>query len=148
MLPTIAITLLLALQGHSVEDAAWLTGCWKTTVGTRAVTELWLPPDGGTMIGLSRTVSRGKTVEYEFIVLRSGTRGLEYVAKPSGQPEAVFTATTVSRDELILENPQHDFPTRIGYRRTREGLTATVSGAVAGKPRSVEFKYVAGDCSR
>ena len=49
-----------------------------------------MAPRGGSMLGMSRTVIGGKTVEYEFlrIALVDGT--LAYVAKPSGQAEAPF----------------------------------------------------------
>jgi hypothetical protein len=95
------------------------------------------------MLGLSRTVSGGKTVEHEFLLLRVGPRGVEYVAKPSGQAEAVFTATKVEAEEAVFENPAHDFPTRITYRKTDGGLVATIDGTIKGKPRAIEFRYSA-----
>ncbi len=132
-------------QGPStmVADLEWLAGCWQYTAGVRTVTEFWLPTDGGTMMGLSRTVSGGKTVEHEFLLLRLGPRGIEYVAKPSGQAEAVFTATKVAAGEVVFENPAHDFPTRITYRQADGGLVATIDGMVKGKPHAIDFRYVA-----
>jgi hypothetical protein len=146
----IAITLLSTLlqAQPSVGDVGWLTGCWRSASGTRTVTEQWLPPEGGTMLGVSRTVSNGRTVEYEFIVLRAGSNGLEYAATPSGQRPAVFTSTTVSDSEAVFENPAHDFPTRISYRKVKGGLVAAISGLSGGKPRTIEFRYVAADCSK
>lgn len=140
--------MVLAAQGapRAVTEVGWLSGCWKYATGARTVTEFWLPPDGGTMMGLSRTVSGDKTVEYEFLLLRSGPSGIEYVARPSRQAEAVFTATKVASDEVVFENPQHDFPTRITYRKVSGGVTATVDGTVNGKTRSIDFKYSAASC--
>jgi hypothetical protein len=132
----------------SLTDARWLTGCWKQTGSARSVTEYWLAPEAGTMLGVSRTVSGGKTVEYEFLLLRSTDTGLEYVAKPSGQPEAVFKASRVSPTELVFENPSHDFPTRIRYAKLDGGLLATIDGVIQGTPRAVEFRYTAADCSK
>lgn len=132
----------------SVTDLSWLTGCWSLTTPSRTITEFWLPPAGGTMMGMSRTVANNKTVEYEFIVLRSGTPGLEYVAKPSGQAETIFKATRVSADEAVFENPAHDFPTRITYRRGNDAITATIDGIMNGTPRAIDFKYQRGDCSK
>jgi len=105
-----------------------------------------MPPDGGMLMGVSRTVSGGKTAEYEFVIIREGLKGLEYVAKPSGQAEATFTSTRVDGRELVFENPAHDFPTRITYSRVDGGLLATISGAVNGKTRTIEFRYRATDC--
>ena len=144
------VSLLLAAgqSGPAVEDVRWLAGCWEMRTGARTITEYWLPPRGGTMIGVSRTVADGKTLEYEFIVLRAGANGLEYVAKPSGQPEAVFTSTSIRPGEVTFASPGHDFPTSITYRQTPEGVLATISGTVKGKPRAIDFKYTAADCSK
>jgi hypothetical protein len=132
----------------TIAQAGWLTGCWSLTRAGRTVTEHWLPPDGGTMIGVSRTVSGGRTTEYEFLLIREGDKGLEYVAKPSGQAETVFASTRVGPDEIVFENPDHDFPTRIAYTRQEGRLLATTSGAIDGKKRVIEFGYTAAACPR
>jgi hypothetical protein len=145
MLNLLLVIASLVSQGPStmVADLEWLAGCWQYTAGSRTVTEFWLPSDGGTMMGLSRTVSGGKTVEHEFLLLRLGPLGIEYVAKPSGQAEAVFIATKVAAGEVVFENPAHDFPTRITYRKGDAGLVATIDGMVKGKPRAIDFRYAA-----
>jgi hypothetical protein len=133
----------------SVEQLVWLTGCWEFTRGTRHVTEQWMRPEAGTLLGMSRTTSGGKTVEYEFLVIREGESGLEYVAKPSGQEEAVFTATRVAAREVVFENPKHDFPTRITYRASADGgLAASVEGDVKGQRQVLQFPYRAVQCRR
>ena len=78
------------------------------------------------MMGVSRTVVNGKTTEWEFLIIREGTKGLEYVAKPSSQPEATFTSTSVTATEVVFENPAHDFPKKIFYRRDGTTLNAAV----------------------
>jgi len=145
MLNAFLLAATLASQSASggVADLAWLSGCWQYATGALTVTEFWLPPDGGTMLGLSRTVADGKTVEHEFLLLRMGPRGVEYVATPSGQAETVFTATRVGPAEVVFENPAHDFPTRITYRKTDGGLAATIDGTIKGKPRAIDFRYLA-----
>ena len=100
-----------------IDDAGWIAGCWDYTRNGRHVVEHWLPAEGGTLMGVSRTVANGKTAEWEFLIIRAGAKGLEYVARPSGQAEAVFTSTRVSGAEIVFENPTHDFPTRIIYAR-------------------------------
>jgi hypothetical protein len=136
-------------QSTSVKDVGWLAGCWEFRRGTRHVTEQWMAPAGGTMLGLSRTVSGDKTTEYEFIVIREAAGKLEYVAKPSRQPEAIFTSVRVTAEEAIFENPQHDFPTRIHYRRQPAGgVLATIEGTINGSRRAIEYPYAAAVCGR
>ena len=137
-------------QGSMRAGAAsldWLAGCWEFTRGTQRVTEQWMRPDGGTLMGMSRTTTDGKTVEYEFLIVREGVKGLEFVAKPSGQSEAIFTATSVGAREVVFENPTHDFPQRITYRATGEGgLTAVVEGDVKGQRQALQFPYRSVTC--
>jgi hypothetical protein len=142
----IVLALLLQSARPGVQDLSWLAGCWELTRGTRHVMEQWMRPEGGTLIGTSRTTADGKTLEYEFIVIREAAGGFEFVAKPSGQPEAVFKSTRIAAREVVFENPAHDFPTRITYRATDEGLHAAVEGDVNGKRRVIEFPYTSAAC--
>ena len=54
----------------------------------------------------------------------------------------------VAPQEIVFENPAHDFPTRISYRKVDAGLVATIDGMIKGKPRAIEFRYTSADCSR
>ena len=102
-----------------------------------------MSPAGGTMLGMSRTVSQGRTVEHEFLLLRVEANGeINYVAKPSGQAEAAFKLVRAGATEAVFENLQHDFPQRIIYTLKEEGrLTAAIEGTKNGKTRRVEFNY-------
>ena len=150
MTPTALLLAALLVQPSTatVADVSWMSGCWTIASPTRTVTEFWLPPAGGTMLGVSRTVVKEKTTEYEFLMLRAGKDGLEYVAMPSRQAETIFKATKVGRGEVVFENPAHDFPTRISYRQVDGGIVATIGGMMNGKPRAIDFKYQRADCAK
>jgi len=130
----------------SVKDVAWLAGCWDATRNGRHVAEHWMPPEGGTMMGVSRTTAGEKTTEWEFLIIRQGARGLDYVAKPSRQPEATFTATSATANEVVFENPAHDFPKRIIYKRDGDALTASIEGPMNGQNRRIDFPYKKAAC--
>ncbi len=93
------------------------------------------------MLGISRTVADGKTVEFEFMQIREETNGeILFIAKPSGQPEATFKLIKGSAREVIFENPQHDFPQRVIYRLQDDGsLLGRIEGVSKGKEKSVDF---------
>jgi hypothetical protein len=136
-------------QSSSVERLAWLQGCWEMSSGQRTVEEQWMTPRGGVMIGMGRTVRDGALVEYEFVLIRQQGNQLAYEAHPSGQPSAVFLSTTVTDSTVLFENPQHDFPQKIGYRRTDAGsLLAWIEGTQNGRSRRIEFPYKRVDCGR
>lgn len=111
------------------ERVRWLAGCWEQRAGTRVTLEMWMPPDGGLMLGGSRTVIGGRVREYEHIRLADVDGQLVYTALPSGQREASFTSVQVSDSGFVVENRQHDFPQRIDYRRRgADSLVARVEG--------------------
>jgi hypothetical protein len=133
------------MMSSSVILAITLWSAFQTR-NTRHVTEHWLPVEGGTMIGVSRTVDNGRTTEWEFLIIREGAKGLEYVSRPSGQPEATFTAATLSATEVVFENAAHDFPKKIGYKRQSDSLTAWIEGPMNGQTRKIEFPYKRAAC--
>jgi len=125
-----------------IDQLAWLSGCWSMTRPDGVTEEQWMKPSGGTMIGMGRTVRGGKTTEYEFLQIREAGGKLAYVAKPSGQAEATFPIASMSADAVTFENPAHDFPQRIIYKRLSEtSVTARIEGTVNGQARGVDFPY-------
>ena len=120
---------------------AWLAGCWQSEQGEPGSGEHWLPPAGGTMFGVSRTVKNGKTVEFEFVQLRVNADGkLVFIALPSGQKETTFVASSISDRSVTFENPQHDFPQKVIYRLQPDGrLVARIEGTRGGALRGVDF---------
>jgi hypothetical protein len=149
--------LLLMLAGsarsnpdNSVTALAWLAGCWANVAGEFGTGEVWTSPAGGTMLGLSRTVRDGKTIEYEFMQIREIAPGqLAFVAHPSGQPQAAFPLVRSAPGELVFEHPKHDFPQRVIYRLVEPGrLHARIEGTMNGENRAVDFHMKRAECTR
>ena len=129
-----------------ITAVSWLQGCWQLTAGDRVVEEHWMAPRAGVMLSTGRTVRGNQLIEYEWVLLREKDGVLEYEAHPSGQPSDVFTARTATSSEVVFENPQHDFPQRVGYKRDGESLLAWIEGTTNGKARRVEFPYRRAAC--
>jgi len=129
-------------QRYSLDSLAWLGGCWNGESGARVYQEQWMKPSGKTMLGMSRTVASGKTVEYEFLRLHEESNGdVFYTALPSRQQEASFKLVRLENYTAIFENPEHDFPQRIIYRLETDGsLKARIEGKSNGKERRVDFQ--------
>lgn len=124
-----------------VEQVAWLQGCWRPTGAEGGSVEQWTAPAGGTMLGLSRTVKGGKTVAHEFLQIRETAPGkLAYIAIPSGQATTTFALVQASANHAVFENPAHDFPQRVIYRRDGETiLNARIEATVNGKAKGIDF---------
>jgi hypothetical protein len=129
-----------------IAAVGWLQGCWQMNAGDRVVEEQWMAPRGGVMLSTGRTVRGTTLVEYEWVLLREKDGTLEYEAHPSGQASAVFTAKSTTESEVVFENLAHDFPQRVGYRRSGDSLLAWIEGNAGGKVRRVEFPYRRAAC--
>ena len=130
-----------------IGQVAWLSGCWTQQTGQAMVEEHWTPPRGGTMLSVGRTTRADKLVEYEFVVLREQDSRLAYEAHPSGQPVATFLSIQVGEDVVVFEDPAHDFPQRVGYRKSGpDALDAWIEGTVRGQQRRVDFRYRRQSC--
>jgi hypothetical protein len=132
------------VHAPSVARLGWLAGNWRLERNGRVVDEQWMAPAGGVMLGMSRTVAKGKVIEHEFIQIREGPGGdLYFIAQPSGQKEAAFRVLTQTDTEIVFENKEHDFPQTIGYGLRPDGAVhAWIAGPREdGTIRRVEFTY-------
>jgi len=130
-----------------IRRLSWLQGCWEADSADSSVEEQWMAPRGGTMVGVSRTVRGDRLVAYELVVVREQGEQLAYEAHPSGQPSAVFVSRTVQGESVVFENPQHDFPQRIGYQRSGKDLLAWIEGTRDGQVRRIDFPYRRAVCA-
>ena len=147
MLKLTALTLFLFVnllpQTTNISDLSWLAGDWQTAAGGRAqIEEHWTKAAGGTMIGMGRTLARDKTYEFEYLRIEQREDGIYYVAHPKGQcPGTDFKLTRASATEAVFENPQHDFPKRIIYRKTGDdALAASIDGGEGTKAMSFVYQ--------
>ena len=128
----------------AIAKVTWLAGNWRLEKAGRVVEEQWMAPAGGVMLGMGRTIAKGKVVEYQFTQIREGPGGdLFYIAAPSGQKEAAFQILSLSDNSIVFENREHDFPQRIGYLLQADGsLLAFIEGlAPDGTTKRIEFPY-------
>ena len=143
---TASALLVIAKLAHSqaadpISQMAWLAGCWAAEGKESGSGEMWLYPAGGTMLGVSRTVRSGQTLDFEFMQIRTNAQGqLVFVALPSGQREATFVVSSVSPTEASFENQSHDFPQKVIYRNPEPGrLVARIEGMRDGEIQAIEF---------
>jgi hypothetical protein len=126
-------------QKRSIESLTWLAGCWQGTGKQEGISEQWMQPAGGLMLGMGRTVKNGRAVEYEFTRISEENGVLVYTATPSGQQTASFTLAGGSANEFIFENKQHDFPQRVIYKLQDDSLLARIEGTINGSLKGIDF---------
>lgn len=104
----------------TLSQLAWLAGTWSTSSRPGAATtfeERWTPPAGGAMLAVARTLKGDRMTGFEFLRIVERDGSLFYIAQPGGRPPTEFALTRITSDGAIFENPAHDFPKMIRYRR-------------------------------
>ena len=136
----------LATIPASAQDATraapdWMAGLWRGNDGRMQIEEYWTPPAGSEMLGINRTLAGGTLLAFEFLRIGADPDGdgLTYCARPGGGSEVCFRQAGESGAYLGFENPDHDFPQRIEYRRDGDTLTATISDIE--RTRTMDFVW-------
>jgi hypothetical protein len=125
-------------------DLDWLVGHWCADRDGSFIEEHWLSPRGDLLLGLSRTVQGTKTASFEYLRIEWHDGVPSYVAQPQGNPPVAFKWTAGGANWARFENPAHDFPRRVEYRRTAKGLYAEIAGpGEGGKEMVIPFDYLA-----
>jgi uncharacterized protein DUF6265 len=135
-------------QKSGVDRFGWMSGCWVSDDGRQRIEECWMKPAGQTLIGTSRTVAGGKTVFTEYAEIRETKDGTAYtVSLGLGARPVSFQLVRATVDEAVFENPAHDFPQRIVYKRdSADSLFARIEGREKGISKAIDFRYKRSRC--
>lgn len=127
-------------MANDVDDLVWMSGCWALDRQEHGSGENWMQPAGGLMLGVSRVVSNGETVAFEYLRIVTDDGSIALIASPSGQSTTRFELVSMREHEVVFENTDHDFPQRIRYRLEGNGrLIADISGNINGVARTTSF---------
>jgi hypothetical protein len=139
--------LIAGAQASPLARAGWLAGCWELRAPNRVTLEMWMPPLGDLMLGASRTTVGSATSDFEQLKLKVEGDKLVYIAAPSGQQETSFTSTSIGDTLIVFENPAHDFPQKIIYRRRgADSIIARIEGPGPNGPRGSNFPMRRSNC--
>jgi Domain of unknown function (DUF6265) len=122
----------------------WFVGHWCSDRDGSFIEEEWLAPKGDLLLGISRTVKGAKTASFEYLRIEWQDGVPSYVAQPQGHPPVPFKWIAGGADWARFENLENDFPKRVEYRKTKDGLYAEIAGpGEGGKELVIPFDYKA-----
>ncbi len=107
----------------------WLSGTWQRTdlPAGRSGYEQWRR-DGAGFSGVGAALQGTETVFEETLRIESRDGAVVYVAEVAhNAAPVVFRLTDLDDDGFVFENPAHDFPQVIAYRRDGDLLHVRVS---------------------
>jgi Domain of unknown function (DUF6265) len=126
---------------HTIDDLAFLAGCWEGEIGDGSVIrETYTAPRGGTMLGNSQVAAGGKTLFFEFIQLAQTDAGVAYKPSPNAKDSVAFPLAKLEGTSVVFENAAHDFPQRISYVLDGGKLTARIEKLDGQKAQSFAMK--------
>ena len=129
---------------EQLEKMNWLIGNWENKMDDGILSETWKKENDSTFSGKSYFIVNSKdTVHSETIILTQLNNQLIYSPTVKGQnnDESVdFKLSSESENTFVFENPKHDYPQKIVYKKVDENsLIATISGMQQGKQSSESY---------
>jgi hypothetical protein len=136
-----AFTACTGVPAATIDEVAWIAGCWALEDAEPGSGEQWTSAAGGTMLGTNRAVRDGRTEAFEFLQIRETEEGsLVYIAAPEGKTETRFALVSIGPTLVVFENAINEFPQRIIYSLVGDdSLTARVEGELEGEQRAADF---------
>lgn len=117
---------------NKIDKAQWLIGEWEHNSSEVEFTEKWQVLNSTTYLGKSYFVIEGDTVFAEEVHLEQREKELVYAVKILSEPNdsrTEFKLTSSSKNQLVFENPENDFPKKITYNRIHnDSIYAEISG--------------------
>ena len=134
----------------TLADLAFMAGCWRGPSGEgTTIEEYYTPPADNLILGVSRYVRGARVTSYEFSTIAREGAEIVLTPRPSGQAPAPFRLTRLDSTGAVWENPAHDFPTLISYRRgPGDSLIARIEGPGRDGKRSMEWRMGPATCGR
>ncbi|GAB4326931.1 MAG: hypothetical protein Kow0037_00160 [Calditrichia bacterium] len=128
-----------------LNDLQWLLGTWKLEKNDRAQFEEWERLNDSTFLGRGFLVTENDTTITEKLQLKMIDGKLTYIADvPHNAGPVSFYFTRRIGNQILFENPYHDFPQTIRYALPADGLLQVeVSGTnpETGEAQSLPFRF-------
>ncbi len=147
------ILLVLAAAGQNkvteITDLDGMAGCWERRDEKKSIfiSEQWMKPAGTSILGMGRTVKKGKTTDWEFMRIEKRTDGFFFIAQPKANvEETAFKLISSTLNGVVFENKEHDFPQRVIYNWRGKTLTGRIEGNNNGKFLGIDFPMSRAKC--
>jgi hypothetical protein len=131
-----------------LSDLGFMAGCWRGLMpsGT-TIEEFYTTPSSNLIVGTTRYIRNGRTVEFEFTRIDQTDSGVVITPHPKGVRSVSFAPKTIDRSRAVWENASHDFPQRILYTRVADDtLVARIEGRTRSGDRGIEWRMARAVC--
>ncbi len=130
---------------EKMEIFNWLEGHWEFEVDNGLFGEVWSKSNDSVFSGHGYMLIGEDTVSKELLRLEFRKGEIFYIVTiedhNDGKP-VNFKLTSDQNNTYVFENPEHDFPKKIIYKKNSENsVTAIIEGDEADEMNRMEFFY-------
>lgn len=128
-------------NADKLKNLEWLTGKWiRTNAKTgQSGYETWKKDASSKLSGKGVTLKGKETLFEENMEFLFKGKDLYFTVSVTGEKQPTyFKLTSLSPDGFTCENPKHDFPKKITYKRNGKNLKAVISGA----GQTVDYEFI------
>ncbi|KGO78865.1 hypothetical protein Q763_16410 [Flavobacterium beibuense F44-8] len=129
-----------------LEKAEWVLGQWVNKSHDAEFSETWMKENDSVYAGESYFIRNSSDTLFAETMKLAETNGklnmIITVPNQNDEKPVGFEMTSANDTLLVFENPAHDFPTKITYRKVnKDSLLAEISGLKEGETVSQKFPF-------
>lgn len=122
-------------SGKSLDDVSWISGKWSMgETETSRFYEEWEIVNDSLLSGENYAIQMGDTIYSEKLSVKVKDNDVFYIANVVAEENdhiVRFKLTQAGKSKLVFENPLHDFPQKIIYRKENDStLVVKLKGVV------------------
>lgn len=126
-----------------IQKASWLLGAWESESEDGKMSETWVKDNEDSYSAKTYFVIGQDTVFRELSKLEETGSNLQCVISIEGENDekpVTFKMTKQSEQNLVFENPRHDFPQKVTYECKGDSIIVEISGIQNGKFAKERFE--------
>lgn len=119
----------------------WMLGTREAVVGEKLIREVWEKENDSLLVGKSYEVTSYDTTLTETIELKSVAGTIYYIPlvfDQNNREAIMFQLNSSNPEQLVFENPEHDFPQKIVYYKEGDNINAWIEG----NNQKIEFYFM------
>ena len=135
---------------NTVDALPWMTGCWqsKSTRDGSVISETWLSPRGGSMLGMGQTYLGSKTLGWEAMRVYDEAGAVKLWLRPGARNELTLALEAAGDNFAGFAVKEGETTTKLRYeRKSPTELVATFRLEQGENRRGADFTFTKVECA-
>ena len=130
-------------ETSKIVGADWLLGKWENNSAEGNLSETWKKVNDSLYYGESYFIKGKDTLHAEQIQLEQKGENLFYISTikvQNNNKPITFKHNTTVETQLVFENPNNEYPRKIGYSQiTKDSIVIAITGIQQKKPSTEKY---------